>query len=242
MRKVCFVLVAVFSLFVLSTKSADASLLRFNRDGTLQWNVLGLNDSVDAAYESAMEVKKIADKVVSGGSIPVSISNEDGKVFLSYGADDSAPVDITGYESEIVEIEEKDAPRTISIAATPSGFAIKQRGITAETSYPINITSPENKLSLTTNSGERFLTILPYEAVNLIIKTNIISTVVGGQVTLVEKDEGEMAYVVRGEKHIVLFNVFAFQVPVNVEVSATSGTVLNIDQPLWYSVVDFLLV
>lgn len=240
MRKYLVFLVFII-LFGASTRTASASLLHFTNGGEIYWNVLGIEDSVDNAYESALEVKKIADKVVSGQKIPVSISNKDGKVLLSYGEDDTKPVDITGYKSEIVEIEEKNSPRVISIAATDSGFAIKQRNIIAETTYPITVNSPDNRLTLSTSTGSKFIGVLPYEATDQIIKTNIITSIPNNTVSLVEKEEGELSYVIDGEKSITVLNIFSLQIPIKVEVSATTGTVTDVSKPLWYSVIGFLL-
>lgn len=223
-------------LFFASAKEADAAILTFSREGELYWNVLGLTDSED----SALEIKKIGDDFSPNKNESVALVNESGKVYLSYGAA-GKKVDVTGYSGEIIEIEEADAPSRVLIEATESGFAISQRGIIAETSFPISINSPENKLSVETANGNKFLSVLPFEAVRLITKTNMISSVSDGGINLIEKEEGELAYEVNGQKFITLFKVFSFAVPIKVEVSAISGKVVHVDQPLWYSFVGFFL-
>jgi len=242
MKSVLAIFIVIVLFFGFSVKPANAALLNFTKNGELYWNVLGLENTVESAYNSALEVQKIANHLVSGEPIPVVLSNENGHVLLSYGKSPEKPVDITGYDSEIVEIEGDNSARTVSIAATDNGFIIQQKGIIAETQYPITIDSPRNRLSLNTDTGNRLLSVLPFDAVNQIIRTNIISSVLEAKITLVEKEEGEVAYVVQGEKQIILLNIIALQVPVNVEVSALTGSVIKIDQPLWYSALDFLLV
>lgn len=207
-----------------------AALLTFTSGGEVYWNVLGMTDS-------SLEVKKIADNLAAGPSTSVLLTNDNGQVFLSY--DGSKNVNVSGYKEDIIEVEEKSAG-TISIKVADSGFSIKQRDVTVNTSFPIKVNSRENKLSVETATGEKFLAVLPYEAVTQIIRTNIVSSVVSG--SLIEKEEGEVVYAVDGEKQITLFNIFSFAIPIKVEISATTGTVMNVDQPLWYSVVDFLLV
>lgn len=227
-----FLVAVIFSLLLSSSvHDANAALVRFGRDGEAYWNVLGAN--------SELEIKKLANETVAGKTA-VDLTTDNGKVFLTY---DGGKVDLTGYEEEIIEIEESEAPKKILISSTENGFKIAQSGIVAHTPFSIKINSPQNKLAVETTSGTRFLSIMPYDAVEQMVLTNIINILPKeGKIKLFEKDDGEIAYEVSGEKQIYLFNIFSFGVPITVQVSATSGKIINIDQPLWYSVVDFLLV
>lgn len=228
---VCLILLAVL---LLNSGSAYAALLTFTDDGEVYWNVLGVED------DSTLEVKKVADQLVAGSPSSVSLSNNGDSVYLSYGPD-GKKVDVTDYKDNIVELEEKGS-RKLGIKATEDGFSLSEQGVIAETSFPIKVNSPENKLAVSTSTGERFLGMLPYDAVAQLIRTKIISSVKGEKISLVENQEGEVAYVVEGEKQIALFNIINIKVPIRVEISAISGTVLEVKEPLWYSVVDFLLV
>lgn len=207
-----------------------AALLTFTSGGEVYWNVLGLTDS-------SLEVKKIADNLAASSTSSVSLSNDGGKVFLSY--DGNKKVDVSGYLEDIIEVEEKNSG-TLYIKAKEDGFSINQRDVIVDTNFPIKVNSKENKLSVETATGEKYLAVLPYEAITQLVRTNIVNSVTGGVLT--EKSEGEVVYEVVGQKQITLFNIFSFEVPVKVEVSATTGSVINVDQPLWYSIADFLLV
>lgn len=231
MRKLLPALLLCAVLFSLSAKTAFGALLTFSPKGLVYWNVLGLESS-------SLEVKKIANDLAANQNTSVALLNNGGKVFLSY--DGQKQVDLTGYRENIVEVEEQNPAKTLHIKATDSGFAITQKNVTVDTTFPIKINSRDNRLSVETASGERFLTVLPYEAVNQIVRTNLITKLISG--SLIEKEEGEVVYEVAGEKEIVLLKIFIVAVPVKVEVSALTGSVITIDQPLWYSVVDFLLV
>jgi len=228
-----FLVSLTFLLLFLGTApvTASAALVRFGRDGEVYWNVLGAN--------SELEIKKIVNETIKGQAT-VDLSQDNGKVFLSY---DGGEVDVTGYEKEIIEIEENEAPKKILISSTGDGFEISQSGIIAVTPFSIKINSPQNKLAVETSTGTRFLAVMPYDAVEQVVLTNIINILPReGRIKLIEKEEGEIAYEISGEKQISLFNIFSFGVPIVVQVSATSGKVINISEPLWYSVVDFLLV
>lgn len=232
--KICACFVSAAVLFVAFATSASAALLTFTDNGEVYWNVLGLQD------DSTLEVKKVADNLVSDNSSSVSLSKDGGNVYLSYG-DSGKQVDITNYKEDIIELEEKGS-RKLFIKSSDNGFSISEMGVIAETSFPIKVKSPENKLAVNTSTGEIFLGILPYDAVSQLIRTKIITSVKNDKISLAQKPEGEVAYVVEGEKQISLLNVINFKVPITVEISATSGTVIDVAQPLWYSVVDFLLV
>jgi hypothetical protein len=229
MKRLVFLVFLVF-LFVRYLSDASAAMLTFTHDGEVYWNVLGLTDS-------SIQVKKIADSLTTGTGTSVSLVNDNGKVFLDY--DGEKQVDITGYRDDIVVVEEKGSA-TLRINATQDGLSIAQGGVTVNTSFPINVNSQKNRLSVETSTGEIFLAVLPHEAITQIIRTRIIDRLLDN--TLAEKPEGEVVYLVRGEKEIELFNIFSFSVPVAVEVSAVSGSVVKIDQPLWYSMLDFLFV
>ncbi len=233
-RLTAILLVSLF--FMVSLRSAQAAMLTFTKNGEVYWNVLGLEDST-------LEVTKVVEKFVSGMPSTVILSNDQGTVRLSYGDRGEREVDISGYNEDIVEIEGKESAKKLFIRATDNGFSIREKAITANTSFPIKINSPQNKIAVTTPSGERFLSVSPFDAVNQIVRTNIISAFAGeATIDLVEKSEGEIAYVIIGKKDIQLFNIFMIEVPITAEVSALSGNVIDVVSPLWYSVVDFLLV
>lgn len=234
-----YFLATVFSvlIFAFSASTADAALLTLTNKGELYWNVLGLTDEIE---KSALEIKKIADNINPKKIESIALVNESGKIIVRLG-DEGDLVDVTDYTDEIVEIEQTDSPSKVLIEATPSGFAIKQRGVTAETSFPIKINSSENKLTIETPTGTKLLSTLPYEAVRLLTNSNLVSEVPNGEVTIVEKEQGEINYEINGKKYITLFKVLSFEVPIKAEVSATSGNVVNLDQPVWYAVIGYFL-
>lgn len=231
MNKLLFGSACFLFLFSLSVSNARASLLRITQKGEVYWNVLGLTDNY-------MEVKKIATNAVVAGS-SISLANNGGNVVIS--SEGGNVVELGDYKEEILEMEASEAASTVLIRAQGQEFVIEQNGIKVRTSFPIKVDSKKNKLLVETQTGDKFLSILPEPALMQLIRTNIISSINESGVDIREKEQGEVIYFVNGKKSILLFNIFMLDVPIKVEISATSGSVLKVDQPLWYSVVDFLL-
>lgn len=239
MKRLVFV---VFFLagFIFCASPAKAALVTFTDSGQAQWNVLALTDN---AEESILEVRQIASTTPSSSNVSVSLFNDGKTVLLQYGdGNDEKKVDLSDYEEEIIEIEERYSPRKLAILAHEDGFAIKQLGITALTTYPVKVSSEKNRLSVVTPTGERVLKVMPHEAVSQVIRSNILTNVSGsGQVLLEEGSEGEVEYLLKGKKDVILFKVFLIEVPISVRVSALSGNIMEIDQPIWYSLIGFFL-
>lgn len=190
--------------------------------------------------EGNVSVTSIVDTPAPNPNAQIALNNTDEKVLLKV---DENEMDLSGYEDDIVEIEEVDVPKRISIKATDSGFAISQRGVVAETVFPITINTPEKKISVSTASGMRYLAVMPYDAVMQIVRSNIISDLgEDGRIELIEGDEGEVLYKVSGEKNIDLLKFVSLPVEVEVQVSALSGKVLKVEQPIWFSLLNVLLV
>ncbi len=230
MKRIILIFTVFITLLLFSAQYSFAAMLTFSLGGEVYWNVLGIN-------EDSLEVKKIADNLNIGAGNIVSLVNDNGKVLLSYG---EKQMDITGYGENIVEIEQKEPPNSLFIKSSEDGFSLIQRGIEVSTTFPIKVNTPRNRLSVETATGEHYLTILPYDAVNLVLKTNIISNLTDA--LLVEKEQGGLIYEVNGYKEIVLFNIFLIQIPIKAEISVATGSVVKVEQPLWYSIMDFMLV
>ena len=63
---------------------------------------------------------------------------------------------------------------------------------------------------------------------------------VDNKLNIIENDR-ELSYEVGGERVINLFNIVEYSVPVTVQVSASTGEILLVDQPTWLKVLGFLL-
>ena len=149
-------------------------------------------------------------------------------------------LDVTTWDSNVVELEERPDTKKISISVKDGSFVIEQGGVSASTDYPISIDPKESGLSVATSSGSSYLSVLPLEAVETALRSKFITTASSDRVKIEEDDPGKLAYGISGEREIKLLSVIDLKVPVTTYVSTTTGEILNIDQPKWLSIFGFL--
>lgn len=232
MRKAVPVFVSLL-IFFASASPAHAALITVTKSGDMHWDVLG-----------AISIKQIASSDVGNAVSELLLKNDGQDVSMNVDSNGSnKTVDLNNYDKEIVEIEKNTAPEKVTILASGNNFLIRQRGIDAKTSYPIKISKGNNDITLETSSGERYLTVLPHEAVLQIVRANIIKDINrDGEIQIVELPEGELAYKIDGEKQFSIFKFFNVPVKISAYVSALTGNVLEVDQPTWSRILNFLLV
>ena len=102
------------------------------------------------------------------------------------------------------------------------------------------VDSKKAKLSVTTESGDHFLAVLPYQAVQTLLRTKLLSQIEREKIEIIE-EERELQYLVSGEKIINVYDVFEYSIPVTTKLSASNGEILSIEAPVWYKAVAFLL-
>lgn len=234
-----FISLFIFSLFF---STARASLVAIDESGQIIINVLSAEESVKLEIPRVdyLEVKNIAEGDLDPDA-KISLLKDNGKVKLvvSTSLGDKS-LDVTNYNDEIIEIEERPAVKKLAISVVGDSFEIVQRGVVAATSYEITIDPKTARLTLETPSGLRFLSILPRQAVDIALQAKYIS-IFGGQDRLDIKEVGsELSYIVSGDKVINLFDIYEHKVPVKAVVSASTGEILSVDQPTWLRVLGFL--
>ncbi len=203
----------------------------------MRQNVLG-----DSTSSGSMTVQSTLSTARDLADATLSIIKEGEKSLLTVqtGAG-TKEQDVTKLTDSIVEIEQDQGSKTIKIGKVDSNFGISQSGITALTSYPIHIDAASKTISVATNSGERIIAVMPDDALETLVRANIVNTISqDGQVVLGENENGELTYSIPAERNVNLFNIHTIAVPVNTTVSATSGKVLKIDEPQWLKVFGFL--
>ncbi|MFV1917106.1 MAG: hypothetical protein ACC618_01285 [Patescibacteria group bacterium] len=244
LKKAAVFLVAGITLAILLVNPAHASLVTIDKEGRVTLNVLSAEESIELEIprREYLEVKDIAEGIPNPQA-KISLLRSNGKVSLQVSTSSGdKSLDVTDYKGEIVEIEERPAVERIAISVFGDKFEIVQRGVIAETSYEINIDPQTARLTLETPSGLRFLSILPRQAVDVVLRAKYINRI-GGQNRLSIEEEGrELAYVVPGDKIINLFDLFEYKVPVKAVVSASTGEILSVEQPTWLRVLGFLFV
>src|SRR3989344_7725394 len=120
--------------------------------------------------------KKARADQTSDTNAKVSLSKLDGKVALDVSSElGQKSLDVTNYQDEIVEIEERPEVERFTISLSEGKFIIDQGGILAETYFTINIEPKTAELTLETPPGFRYLSILPREAVETILRAKTIN-------------------------------------------------------------------
>lgn len=238
-RILSFVLV-ILAIQFLFPKGTSAQLLVIRKDGNIEWKVLAGESEIllPIPKASRIEIKDSISGTTSESRITLSKSDQKISMLVDEGIYEKE-LDITGWKEEVLELEERAEVQKLSIAIVEDKFAIKQKGIVALTTYPINIDPKKAELSVATDSGLRIISVLPFQAVESLLRAKLITKVDQGKINLLEK-ERELTYVVNGQKIINLFNIYQLTVPIGAEVSASTGEILSVDSPIWYTIIGFL--
>lgn len=246
MRKLLFLSFIVSFLFLLSPQQVDASLVTITEKGELVVNVLSSEDSIELGIpqKEYFEVKEIAES--SGESeASVTIERVNDKVSLTVSSPDSGnkTLDVTDYDDDIVEIEERDRAKIVRLGVVGDKLSIEQRNIIALTDLPINVDPSNKELSVTTSSGRKLISVLPREAIDALMRTKIVNKMgLNERLSIVEEEGGDVSYVIKGQKVINLFNVYDYGIDITARVSVTTGEVVGIDEPEWLKAINFLFV
>jgi hypothetical protein len=170
----------------------------------------------------------------------VSLTKNNEKISLIVSSDnETRELDVSGVTDKLVEIEERAEAQKITIGVSNNMFILEQKGIKASTNFPINIDSKSAELSVKTSSGDRFLSILPFQAVETILRSKLISTVTDNKIQILESGQ-ELQYEVKGEKIFNFFDIYKYSIPITLYISASTGEIIYFDSPTWFKVVGFL--
>lgn len=221
---------------------ANASIVKIDKEGDVSWNVLSQQDdySLDIPQHSYIEVKKAGDVEPDHEASVNLLKDSGGLSMVVLSGNETRQLDVSGVNGDLVEIEERGEMQRIVIGVSEDRFSLQQGRITALTDYPIGVDTKSANISLTTPSGDRFLSILPIQAVETLIKSNLLSNIKDNLVEIVE-EERELQYKIEGEKRLEFFDLVNYVVPVKSTISASTGEVLSIEAPVWYKVVAILL-
>jgi hypothetical protein len=230
-RKVFISILFSFFIFALNNRIASAALLNINNKGELIWQVLGDSTNLNIPKPSEIQIKSIASNLPNNSE--VSLSNTDGKITLN-------GMDVTNLKENLVEVEARGNSNDLKIGSVDNKFTIEENGLKAITAFPITVDPVKNELSVTTNSGSRLVSVLPYEAILSLMRGKFIDGIKGNVINLNESSGGQLEYVVPGTKKVNLFNVASINADVNSTISASNGEIIKIDEPQWLKFFGFL--
>jgi hypothetical protein len=227
-KKLVFLFSLIFCFFLFASDT-QASLVKIDKNGEVIWQVLSSEDSLalGIAERGKIEVKDIAG---DSAATNIALKREGDKLFLN----------VTTWEDSLVEIEERGDVKKVTIGKEGDKFTIEQNGVVAITDFPIIIRPRENELSVTTESGSVFLSVLPIEAAESALRSRFLSQIPEKKMFLVENESGTLAYKISGEKVLNILNMIEYPIPVVADVSVSNGEILAIEGPEWFRIFGFL--
>lgn len=182
--------------------------------------------------------------VVENGQIKLKAENEEGREV------ELEEEELEGLENEIENGLEEDG---IEIATGSGKPILTKNNVAALTDFPLSIDVGTNQLILTTPSGQKSVTVLPDQAVQNLLATNIINRVeqvsdanlasdlknLDGVVKL-EIRNNEVVYKVKGTKRHKLLGFIPVDSATTVFVSADTGQPVAQEQTVLTNIIDFL--
>jgi hypothetical protein len=237
MKRLLIGVFLTFCFFTSFTKGAKASFVTMQKSGGVLINVLASETvALKVPTPSSLEVTSAASETNPQNLI--TLAKEAGKVNLSIGGEKK--FDVTSWKDELVQIEERENVKKISIFLKDGNFIISQEGASAETQFPIKIDPVQDRLTVATHSGEKYLAILPTDAVESVLRAKLVSKIDNKNFPISEENK-DLAYTVSGEKRINIFNVYNLDVPLEAKVSASTGEIISTNEPVWLKLVSFLM-
>lgn len=242
MVKIFILVISVTTLFLLFPLQVFAQVVTVNQNGGITWNVLADETSIglNTQSSSSIEIKKVGGENVTTNPT-VSLSKEAGKVNLMVvSGGETKDVSIPDGDKSLVEVEERPQIQKITIGLKGDKFILTQQNVSALTDYPLRVDASSARLSITTPSGDQFLSVMPYEAVRIILRSRLISRV-DGSLEIMEENT-KPSYKITGAKIFNFFNLYSYSVPITAYVSTLNGEVVSIDSPSWFKVLKFLFI
>jgi hypothetical protein len=227
-------------LFLFFPKGVSASsLIKISKEGNLTVNVLSASDSLalGVPQKSFLEVKEVAGR----GSLSqdIVLKKEGDKYNLYLGG--SQALDVTNWSDSVVEIEEKEEAKKIDILVLNDKFLIKQAGILTDVSYPLKVMPKEKKLSVETPFGDKLLLVMPYDAALTALRSKVLGKVDKDKHFELVEENKDIVYKMSGYKILNFFGFYKMDYPVTVNVSASTGEVVLVDEPWWLKIAGLFL-
>lgn len=201
----------------------------------------------ESEYETA-NGQKIKTKVEDDGKTKIELEQgdtkikyviENGKIVVKKENEEDA--DLSADDTEEIENEFEDALENegISLASDTAKPTFIKNNIRTTSNFPLSFNPETKALVVTTPAGEKTLAVLPDQAVENMLKNNILSGTQSAQ-AIVTTYDGTLSYEIDGEKTHRIFGILPVKTPVKVFVSAESGEPLAQRQTMLTSLIDFL--
>lgn len=242
MKKLTFFILFI-GLFLVSARKTFAAIIVIDPEGEVVQNVLSEDTSyLDIPKHSSIEVKQIADANPANVSMVSLEKKADNQISLVVSTDDGKKeLDVSKVKDQLIEIEERPSVQKLTLGVRDGFFTLMQNNVSVETEYPISVDPKTAEIMVTTPSGKKYISILPYEAVETTLRTKLINKIdIGTKIKILDKDT-QLQYQISGQREFNFFNVYSYTVPVVIDLSASTGEILSLDAPLWYKLVGNLI-
>jgi hypothetical protein len=228
-------------LFLSFPAGVYAQLVTITPEGVVESKVLAETDSVELEIpQSEIDIKKVAD-VRFAKDASVQITRTEGKISLTIESEKGKQeMALEDWKDNLVEVEERPQTQRVFIGVYDDRFGLEHRGVVALTDYTLKVDAKTARITASTGSGERYIAVMPYSAVQTLIRSGVINNLsADNKIDLVEVDNN-LVYSVQGERGINFFNIYYHTVSVEGLVSALNGQVIEVKQPKWLRILGFL--
>ncbi len=229
-------------LYLSLAHPVHANYVTITNDGEIVTNVLSDTDEqiMKKGKPEKIDVTRVGEHELSTNPT-VSLSKQDDKLqILVANAEGTKTLALPEKQDSLVEIEERPEIQRISIGFVDNQFSVRQRGFTALTNFPLTVDAKNARIVATTTTGDTFISVLPLEAVQSMIRSGIVTSVTDDMLTL-QEEGNELQYKIKGEKIFSLLHIYDYAIPVEAYVSATDGTIKRIDSSTWYRFLNILM-
>ncbi|MBI2613996.1 MAG: hypothetical protein HYW62_04470 [Candidatus Levybacteria bacterium] len=191
---------------------------------------------------------------ITSGGIKTRLEIRDDRMIIKAEQEDGTEVELE--DNTIFKIEERLGISGIKIATAGAEKFIIQRGTTgAITDFPLSIDLVTNMLTVNTPAGQKTVTVLPDQAVQNLIATNVVNRIGGqavadavlnnnlssvSQIITLSEQNGVPVYEINGISDQKLLGFIPVSIDKKVDVSAESGEVISTDISLGDRILDLL--
>jgi len=224
MRKMLMASLALVGAVLLTPTQALATTLVTVTGDTVRVNVLGTAEGVE-------EIKE-ATRTSLARAKTLLLSLEDDSQRLTLG---DYTMDVSAVTSDLVTIEDTDIDRVMTVKNQGTGYRISQGGLNVGVAYPVIIDVATHKLTV----GSQVVGVSPMDVAKTILRAKYATNILGGEII---EEGGVLYYQINGEKHFSWGNVWKYNLPVSVKLSATDGEVVEFKAPYWYKLLRSFLV
>lgn len=181
----------------------------------------------------------------------VEVKREDnGIVKLTAKKGDGTEVELS--ENALEEVNKALEDKGVEVAtsaSSPTNLVLRQKGVEAETELPISVNPSTHELTVTTSSGVKTIAVLPDQAVQNLLNNKVLSSVEtqvsspsgsANEVSTLTELRNQPVFAVNGVTQKNLFGLFPVGFAKTAFVSATNGTVVQVNESLLNKVLEAL--